>query len=170
MTERHRSRVVIGILLVILGLWFMAVQIVPGLRDWAQLNLAWPLIVVAVGLSLLVIGLLSSTPGMAVPACVVAGIGGLLYWQNATGNWASWAYAWTLIPGFAGIGTMLAGLLGDRSASVSGGAWTVLISVVLFAAFGSLLGGPSVLGAYWPVLLIGLGLLLLIRPLTRSRS
>lgn len=170
MTERHRSRVVIGILLVILGLWFLAVQVVPGLRDWAQLNLAWPLIVVAVGLSLLVIGLLNSTPGMAVPACVVAGIGGLLYWQNATGDWASWAYAWALIPGFAGIGTMLAGLLGDRSASVTGGAWTVLISAVLFAAFGSLLGGPHVLGAYWPVLLIGLGLLLLIRPLTRSRS
>jgi hypothetical protein len=170
MTERHRSRVAIGILLVLLGVWFMAVQVAPGLRAWAEINLAWPLIIVAVGLSLLLVGLLSATPGMAVPACIVAGIGGLLYYQNATGDWASWAYAWTLIPGFAGIGTLLAGLLGDRHSSVTGGAWTILISAVMFAAFGSFLGGPKILGAYWPILLIGLGLLLLIRPLTRSRS
>lgn len=170
MQERHRSRIGIGLVLVLLGLWFLMVQLIPGMDQWARAHLAWPLIIVAVGLTLLLIGLLGGTPGMAIPASIVTGVGCLLYWQNATGEWASWAYAWTLFPGFVGMGTMLTGLLGDRSASVSGGAWLVLISAVMFAVFGSFLGGPDVFGAYWPVLLIGLGVLLLIRPLTRRRS
>jgi hypothetical protein len=41
---------------------------------------------------------------MAVAACIIGGIGGILYWQSYTGDWASWAYVWTLIPGFSGIG------------------------------------------------------------------
>lgn len=167
MQERLRSRIGIGLVLILLGVWFLLVQLIPGLDMWARAHLAWPLIIVAVGLTLLLIGLLGGTPGMAIPACIVTGVGCILYWQNATGEWASWAYAWTLFPGFVGVGTMLAGLLGDRSASVSGGAWMVLISAVLFAVFGSFLGGPAIFGAYWPVLLIGLGILLLIRPLTR---
>jgi hypothetical protein len=170
MEERHRSRIGIGVVLIVLGAWFLAVQLVPGLGAWASINLSWPLIIVAVGLTLLLIGLLGSTPGMAIPASIVTGVGALLYWQNATGNWESWAYAWTLFPGFVGLGTILAGLLGDRGSSVSGGAWLVLISAVMFAAFGSFLGGPQVFGTYWPLLLIGLGVLLLIRPLTRRRT
>ena len=170
MQERHRSRIGIGLVLILLGLWFLLVQVVPGLDVWAKAHLAWPLIIVAVGLTLLLIGLLGGTPGMAIPASIVTGVGCLLYWQNATGEWASWAYAWTLFPGFAGVGTILAGLMGDRSSSVSGGAWMVLISAVLFAAFGSFLGGPEIFGAYWPVLLIGLGVLLLIRPITQRRG
>jgi hypothetical protein len=107
---------------------------------------------------------------MAVPACIVGGIGGLLYWQNATGNWESWAYAWTLIPGFVGVGIVLSGLLGgDTQQSVRGGAWLILISLVLFTIFGSFLGGLGLLGPYWPVLLIALGLLVLVRSFFRAR-
>ena len=107
---------------------------------------------------------------MAVPACIVGGIGGLLYWQNATGNWESWAYAWTLIPGFVGVGIVLSGLLGGEiRQSVSGGGWLILISLVLFTIFGSFFGALGIVGDYWPVLLILLGLLILIRSLFRSR-
>ena len=42
--------------------------------------------------------LLTGQPGMLVPACIVGGIGGMLYWQNLTGDWASWSYSWSLIP------------------------------------------------------------------------
>ncbi len=63
---------------------------------------------------LALLGLLFWVPGMIVPAAIVAGVGGLLYWQNATGNWASWAYSWALIPGFSRVGTLLSSLLERR--------------------------------------------------------
>jgi hypothetical protein len=156
--------------LVLIGVWLIAVQFVPELRAWMYIEYSWPLIIVGIGLFLLVIGLLTGVPAMAVPACIVGGIGGLLYWQNATGNWESWAYAWTLIPGFVGVGIVLSGLFGGETRqSVREGAKLILISLVLFAIFGSFLGGLGLLGPYWPVLLIALGLLVLIRSLFRSR-
>ena len=168
MVERSRRPGVAGaLILILLGLWFLAVQVVPGLEHWAYGERGWPLAVIAVGVLLLVVGLVTGVPGMAVPACIVGGIGGLLYWQNATGNWGSWAYAWALIPGFVGVGIILAGLLQRRWRDVESGAWLLLISLLLFAAFGSFLGAWAPFGAYWPVLLILLGLLLLGRALLR---
>jgi len=162
MERRRSSGIVVAVVLILLGLWFLAVELAPALA-WARGAEGWPLFIVAVGIGLLLVGLATGAPGIAVPACVVGGIGGLLYWQNTTDNWASWAYAWTLIPGFVGIGVMLAGLLGDKPRqNFTGGAWLVLISLILFVIFASFLGGPAVLGQYWrywPVLLILLGLL-----------
>jgi hypothetical protein len=169
--ERSRnSAAVVGVILILLGVFLLAGQLVPGL--WGNLELmSWPFIVVGVGVLLLVIGLLTNTPGLAVPACIVGGIGLLLYWQNATGNWESWAYAWTLIPGFVGVGVILMGLLEGRPgpALVSGG-WLILISLVLFAIFASFMGGPVIVGKFWPVLLIVLGILGLVRYIIRSRG
>jgi hypothetical protein len=170
MDRRRGSNLALGLLLILLGVGFMAVQLVPGLRAWMDIEYSWPLIVVGVGVFLLVLGLLTGAPAMAVPACIVGGIGGLLYWQNATSNWESWAYVWTLIPGFVGVGVVLSGLLGGETRqSVLGGVWLILISLVLFAVFGSFFGALGLVGPYWPVLLIALGLLLLLRSLFRPR-
>jgi hypothetical protein len=108
---------------------------------------------------------------MAVPACIVAGIGGLLYWQNLTGNWDSWSYAWALIPGFVGVGIILAGLMGEGRLrdAIDGGGTLILISAVMFAIFGSFLGGLELLGDWWPLLLILVGLLVLVRSFFRKR-
>ena len=166
MDRRRGSSLAAGLVLILLGAWFLVAQWVPGLQIW----FSWPLTIVGLGVLLLIIGLLTRVPAMAVPACIVGGIGGLLYWQNATGNWESWAYAWTLIPGFVGVGIVLSGLLGGESRqSVSGGGWLILISLVLFTIFGSFFGALGIVGDYWPVLLILLGLLILIRSLFRSR-
>jgi len=165
-----RSNLVIGLLLIVLGGWFLAGQFVPGLKFWINAEKSWPLFVIGAGLLLLVLGLLTQTAEMAIPACIVGGIGGLLYWQNTTGNWDSWAYAWTLIPGFVGVGIMLAGLLrGQGSRAFREGGGLILVSLVLFVIFGSFLGGGAVLGSYWPVLLILLGLWLLVRPWVKGR-
>jgi hypothetical protein len=166
MDRRRRSGLIGGLLLILLGAWFLVTQWVPGLRP----QFSWPWIIIGVGILLLVIGLATGVPGLAVPACIVGGIGGLLYWQNATGNWESWAYAWTLIPGFVGLGIVLSGLLGGETRqSIRGGGWLMLISLVLFAVFGSFFGGLGLLGPYWPVLLILLGLIALARSLFRPR-
>jgi len=166
MDSKRRSSLAGGLVLVLLGALFLAVQWMPGLQLW----FSWPLIIIGIGVLLLIFGLLTGVPAMAMPACIVGGIGGLLYWQNATGNWESWAYAWTLIPGFVGVGMVLAGLLGgDTRQTVRGGGWLIVISLVLFAVFASFFGALGLVGSYWPVLLIVLGLLLLAQSLFRSR-
>jgi hypothetical protein len=165
--ESHRrTNLIGGIVLILVGVYFLAVQLFPELGPTLNIEFSWPLILVGVGGFLLLFGLLVNAPDMAVPACVVAGIGGILYYQNMTGDWASWAYAWALIPGFVGVGIILAGLFGGTfRKSLRDGGTLILISLILFAIFSSLLGGKSYLGVYWPVLIILLGLWLLIRPL-----
>ena len=170
MYDRRRSGIAAGVLLVLFGVGLLALQLVPGLRAWLGSYFGWPLIIAGAGAIMLLTGLLTGQPGLVTSSCIVAGIGGILYWQNATGAWASWAYAWTLLPAFAGIGMILAGVMrGDFWRSLRLGLWQVLISAVLFMIFAAFLGGPNMLGVYWPVLLIGLGVAMLFRPLLRGR-
>ena len=166
MPRRRGSNMAGGLTLIIIGALFLAYQLVPGI----QRALEWPVIIVGVGVLLLMVGIVTGAYGMAVPGCIVGGIGGLLYWQNVTGNWESWSYAWALIPGFVGVGVVLAGLLGgDVRKGMREGSGLILISLILFAVFGSFFGALGMVGSYWPVLLILLGLLMLVRPLFRSR-
>lgn len=170
MNQRSKSSIAGGLILILIGVWFLAVQLVPDLEKWLGVRNAWPLFIIAFGVMWLLVAIFTRVPGLAVPACVFGGIGALLYWQNLTGDWASWRYAWTLIPGFAGVGTMLMGLLGEKTAhSLRGGAWLIVISLGLFLVFSAFLGGPNLLGPYWPVLLIALGVALLAQNLWRAR-
>jgi hypothetical protein len=146
-----RSSIIGGTILILMGLLFLSFQMFPELAEQLDIGRQWPLIVIGVGA-------LVGTPPLAVPGSVIAGIGGILYYQNVTGDWASWAYIWALIPGFAGIGTILMGLLtpGGRR-NVREGGRLVVISLVMFLIFGAFFGGLGRLGQYWPVLLIGIG-------------
>ena len=169
MEQNRRGSLVIGLILILLGGLFLLGQLLPDLQSWVNLEFSWPWIIIGVGLLFLLAGLIAGVPDLAVPAAIIGGIGGLLYWQNQTGNWGSWAYAWTLIPGFVGVGIILAGLLGKRPGKAfQEGLNVIIVSLVLFAIFSSFLGGRNIFGPYWPVLLIVLGLWLLIRPLWRS--
>ncbi len=162
MNVQRRSNLALGVVLIVLGGIFLATQLLPGLG----LILSWPWIVIGVGGALLVIGLLAGAPDMAVPACIVAGIGGILYYQNLTGDWTSWSYAWALIPAFVGVGMLLAAALGGRSRyAFREGIRTLLVGVVLFLVFGSIFGAFTWLGAYWPLLLVAAGILILVEGL-----
>lgn len=169
MDRKTRSSLGIGLLLVLIGGFFLAVQFLPDLGDWFWHIFDWPVYIIGAGVCLLVFGLVVGEPGMAVPACIVAGIGGILYYQNATGDWESWAYIWALIPGFTGVGGMLSSLLGSGGRSGFRSSLTlVLISLVMFLVFGAFFGANP-LGAYWPILLIALGVWMLIQPLFKKR-
>ncbi|HUT21203.1 MAG TPA: hypothetical protein VM366_18780 [Anaerolineae bacterium] len=163
MERTKRSGMAVGAVLIIIGAWLLIVQFIPALRGW----FSWPTIIIAVGLLLFLLGLFLGEYEMAIPGCIVGGIGGILFWQNTTGNWESWSYIWALIPGFAGTGTLIAGLSRRDGGQVRGGLWTMLVSAVLFLVFGSLFGAIGVLGQYWPVLLIVLGLFALVQGLTK---
>ena len=164
MNSSTRGRLVMGVLLVLVGLGFLALQFSPSLAEWFQVTLSWPVIVVGVGGLLLLIGLLTGAPGMAIPACIVAGIGGILYYQYTYGAWESWTYVWTLIPGFVGVGMVLAGILGSKEYHIiRRGFSLMLLSLILFILFGSFFGVFSFLGVYWPILVIAAGILIIIR-------
>jgi hypothetical protein len=168
MNRGRRSSLATGLVLILIGALVLAAQFVDGWETW----FAWPLYIVGLGAILLIIGLLTGVPSLAVPACIVAGIGGLLYYQDITKNWASWSYAWALIPGFVGIGIILAGLLsGKFRKPLREGGQLILVSLVMFLAFGSFFGliGLGPLGQYWPVLLIALGVLILFNRLIFRR-
>jgi hypothetical protein len=164
MDKRARTAAIGGGLLILFGACLLFIQINPAWSEQLALVWSWPLIVVAVGIGLFAMGLLTGAPAMAIPACIVAGIGGILYWQTQTGNWFSWAYAWALIPGFAGVGMVLQALLGEGGTrqAVKGGE-AILTSLVLFLIFGSLFGGLTLLGPYWPALLIIVGAVQFVR-------
>jgi|SRR4030095_15064305 hypothetical protein len=167
--RQNRTNLVLGLLLIIVGGWLIATRQVPALQDWLQDNFIWPMYTIGAGLLILLIGLLTGNPGMAVPASIVAGIGGILYYQEVNNNYASWSYMWTLIPGFVGVGEILSGLLGDNTRNnLSRGLRKLVTSGVLFLVFATLFGGLPILGVYGaPVLIILLGLYLLARGFTR---
>lgn len=166
MHQRRNSNLAAGLVLILLGIWFLVARLFPELQVWQIERFSWPLIVIGVGAVMFIVGLLSGSPNMAEPAFVIAGIGGLLYWQNSTGNWDSWSYAWALIPGFSGLGSIVHGLLGgNMRRRVTRGVRSLVVSGILFMIFGSFFGGLDLLGPYWPVLVIGVGVYMLVKAL-----
>lgn len=159
MDTQRRSNLTLGLVLILVGLAFLVTRLVPGL----DFTFSWPWIIIGIGAALLIIGALTGVPDMAVPGCIVAGIGGILYYQFTSGNWGSWSYMWALIPGFVGVGMLVAALLGSRAQHAYREAFrTILTSAVLFLVFGSFFGAFNWLGDYWPLLLVGAGVIVLL--------
>ena len=158
MQKKNRTQLVLGLLLILVAGWLIATHIYPNLANILHLTFEWPMWVMLAGAALLILGLLVGAPDMAVPACIVAGIGGILYYQNATLNWSSWAYMWTLIPGFVGIGQILSGVIGgDFGHSLWEGLKLLLVSAVMFTIFATVFNAWTIFGnysAYVPIALL----------------
>lgn len=173
MENRARTQLALGLILLLLAAWFAALKINPALAAWIP-PFDWPMWVVLAGGIVLLIGLLTGAAEMAVPACIVAGVGGILYYQNASNDWESWSYMWTLIPGFVGVGRILAGLLGRGfREALRHGLNLILISLAMFVVFAAIFGGLDLLGPYkeytLAIVFFLLGLWFLVRGLVRSR-
>lgn len=170
--RQNRSTLFVGVLLILIGAWLVVSRQVPDVRHWLDTNFAWPMWTIGAGLLIFLIGLITGVPGMSVPAAIVAGIGGILYYQNATNNFASWSYMWTLIPGFVGVGLIITGLLGEYTRhNIGRGLNLIVISAVMFLVFGAIFGGLGILGSNGPaILLIALGVYILLRGFLRNRG
>ncbi|NOH02270.1 MAG: hypothetical protein HND47_10100 [Chloroflexi bacterium] len=160
MNKTGRTQLALGVILILIGGWFLLNQTMPGFRNFFEPYTDWPANMLLIGAGILVIGLVTGSPGLAVPAAIVAGIGGIFYYQEAVGDYESWSYMWALIPGFIGVGVALQGLLGENTAhNLKRGLNLMVVSAVLFLVFAAFLGGWNILGNYGPaVLLILLGL------------
>jgi len=155
-----RENVVWGVILILVGIGFLLYQLRPELFA----GISWPWILLALGGIFLIAALLARVGGLMIPAVFLLGLGGIFTYQVNTGDWGSWAYIWTLMPGFAGLGMLLGGLFDRELAQARGVAVFLLgLSVVLFAVFGGFFGlEPSIL-RYWPVVLILIGAYVFLR-------
>lgn len=158
----NRGRISFAFILIVLGVWYLAIELVPGLKALAYGKDSWPLQIIGLGLLFAVLAILAWTPAFFIPASIITGIGGLLYWQNSTGNWASWSYMWALIPGFVAFGLLLFGLFARRRGAYIAGLWNLFSSVILFGVFASVFGRLDFAAKLWPAALILLGLIVLI--------
>jgi hypothetical protein len=157
-----RSGIAGGVILILLGALFLASEIFPQVfQFWS-----WPFIIIGVGLVFILWAILGGIGGLAVPGTILSGLGTLFYFQVQSNNWASWSYAWALIPGFVGLGIILSGLI-DRNikGTLVSGLILMLISAIMFFAFGTAFGLEHGIARYWPVLLVVLGVISLVRAL-----
>jgi hypothetical protein len=174
--ERRAERsgppgLVLGAILIIVGLVLFAGQ----LMDFSIGELGWPFIVIAVGVVLLGLGLfVNNEQGMVVAGTIVTTVGAVLLYQNQTGRWESWAYAWALVgPAASGLGLALWGIRSGNGRHVRNGAWGLLGGLALFAIgylfFEGVIGisGERLPIAEWvlPAVVIGIGVVILGRGL-----
>ncbi|MFP3896801.1 MAG: hypothetical protein ACLFV5_08215 [Anaerolineales bacterium] len=164
----NRGTLYIGILLIAFGGLFFAAEVTRGLVVW-RIPLGWqglwPFILLLVGLAfwlplLIWWGKRQRLVGLVVPGTIILFNSLLLFYQNVTGDWESWAYVWALEPFAVGLGLLMLYALGERSSALLTAAGIVGgVGLVLFVIFASIFGGwVQVLG---PAVLIIIGVLLL---------
>lgn len=169
------SGAALGIVLVVVGLF--ALGVVEFGVDLTQYG--WPLFVIIPGLTLLVIGFLGGGAGASVPGGIVTMLGLVLAYQSSTGDWPSWAFAWSLVaPGGVGLGLYLQALRDRDPVMLRRGRTLIFIAAMIFMIgfvfFESILGisgmDYGIFGkAALPALLIVIGIILLVRSIQRSR-
>ncbi len=145
-------------------------------------GLLWPFFIIAPGVLFLYVALTGGQgqARMIFPGSIITGTGAILLYQNITNHWESWAYAWTLYPVLVGLALVYHGkAIGNNPERKTGRTMVTLglVGFVVLSAlfeiliFNNFFGGIS--SYVWPVVLIGLGFLLLYRdrlPIIGSRS
>jgi hypothetical protein len=174
-----RTPVLLGGLLVVAGAAAFALQ-ESGVRIPDLGEHGWPFFVIAPGLMLLVAAVLVARPhgtGFAIAGSIVTTIGLILLYQSSTGDWESWAYAWALIPGAAGVAMVIYGAISAERPLIDAGSRLAVIATVLFVVglwfFGPILTGgrlPADLDQWLPAAVIALGLAIVISAALGSRS
>ena len=175
--DSRRGSAVFGVILIILGALFLAERAF----DVELGRFGWPVFVIVPGILLLVASLAVGVPegsGLAVAGGVTTVVGLILAVQNATGLWATWAYAWALVgPGGTGAGLIFYGLLRNRPDLLGNGVRALGAGLGLFAVFGlffegiiGLSGDPFLLRSdVLPAVLIVIGVVIVGWNLVASR-
>jgi hypothetical protein len=131
-TQRDYGRLVGGGILIGLGLLFLMGQVF-GIGE--LMATFWPIFVLVPGLAFLggaVMGDKKSA-GLAIPGAMITGTSAILFYQNLTGNWESWAYIWTLYPVFLGLAFLfMSGRTGDENLRKTGRGFVTWGSIGLF--------------------------------------
>lgn len=133
--KRISGSLVGGIILIVIGLLSLFGQIFRGFPFWSYL---WPIIIIGFG-GLFFVGMFAagkSLAGLAIPGTIISGLGLLMFFQNLTGYWQSWAYIWTVILVLVGLGIFIMGLYTEDSYRRQAGLRVMKIGAILFVIFG----------------------------------
>ena len=173
--RRGGSGIALGVVLVVVGAFYLVVQ----LAGVDLSSFGWPLFIIIPGLTLLIVGFVSLGTGAAIPGGILTMVGLVLAYQNSTGYWTSWAYAWALVaPGGVGLGLFLQGLRERNGSLIRQGRSLMFIAALIFMVgfvfFESILNISGIndqplVKAALPALFIVIGILLLGRSIQNSR-
>ena len=167
-SQRNTGALVGGSLLIIFGVLALLGQLFRNFNFWETF---WPFFVIGVGL-LFFVGMFAggrSVSGLAIPGSIITTIGLMLFYQNITNHWESWAYGWTVILMSVGLGIFIMGVWGQNLTQRAAGLRVLRIGLILFVIFGAFFeliftaGRPFGLRAViFPAGLILLGLYLIL--------
>jgi hypothetical protein len=166
----------LGVALLLIGVLLFVGQLLDvGIDD-----VGWPAIVIGIGVVILVLGLfVNREQGMVIGGTVVTTVGLVLLYQNTTGRWETWAYAWALVgPAASGLGMVLWGIRTADPAEIRNGTWALLgglaIFVIGFLFFEGVIGisGEPLGLPEWllPVVVIAIGVVVLARGIFERRD
>lgn len=132
----RRVTVAMGLVLVVVG----GLALAGEALDIDLLGLGWPLFVLIPGVLMFVAALAvggRAGVGLAIPGGVVTMTGLVLAFQNTTGLWATWAYAWALVaPGGVGLALVAYGLATAQPDLGRAGLPVLATGLALFLGFG----------------------------------
>lgn len=175
-TQRNISALIGGSVLIAIGILSLFGQIFTSINFWSFI---WPFFIIGVG-AMFYVGMFAggkSVSGLAIPATIITTIGLILFYQNMTGHWESWSYAWTVIILAVGLGIYIMGVFGEDEGQRNSGKNLMKVGAILFVVFGGFfemifsIGSKSMLRqSVFPILLILLGLYLIYTRLTKKDS
>jgi hypothetical protein len=164
MNHAKRGSMIIALILITVGVVFLAVNFIPGVNP----GNTWPALFFIFAAAFFIPPFIwhqvrRGLAALFIPGAIMLALGLIFTLNIFSQDWASWAYAWLLIPGGVGFGLALAAWYGHWGRVASWvGIWILLGSVVLFALFAMLFGSP-LFQSVGPALLIIGGIVVLVR-------
>ncbi len=167
---------VLGAILIAVGILFFIGQQVD--LDWG--GELWPFYIVGAGAVLAAFGLAQrGGSGLTIAGSIVAVVGLILFYQEWADHYESWAYVWPLTaPGGSGLGMLLHGTRFGDGRLIRDGMRQIIVALgILAVGFVFFEGVIGLSGDRWtlptwlgPALLIGVGVLVLLRAVAPGRQ
>jgi hypothetical protein len=136
--------------------------------NWSIWSTLWPLEVLSLAAAFVLMAIFLKVPWLMIPASILGCTGAVLQFCALTGLWRSWAVLWTVVPFSVGLPLLLIGFARKIEGVKLAGIILCGLAGLAFAAMSTFL----VTSQWWtrligPVLVLGLGILLIISALAR---
>ncbi len=146
---------VMGVILILVGAIYLAIELIPRLKEIDVAHYGWPLFVILPGLILIgIAGGIPEASGLCVPGGIVIMAGLVLLVQNIFDLFATATYTWALVaPGGVGMGMWLQGMVDESPGLRVTGAQTLGSGFIVFLLSALFFETVHVSGVTFPLLL-----------------